>query len=277
MRVAETDALAMAFGIPMPALWYLPVAGEPWSLAQMRERLQEIEERIEEQEKATRSMVGIWADYQFERERIARAMNDAAKKAERGELEEMNLNAAELDALIEGMDPERSRGILAKMTDEELERAAAQLGISLEEAKDRRKDGVQRANLHLHLIESGEPQQIASEAWRRYLAGESLQVIAQALAESLPSETFASLRSALDVIGEALKELGVSAPGQATATTMYLTVAEAAGILHVPEPEVERLIRSGELPAIQVGGSSQVPADAVSKRLSVTRSRQDND
>lgn len=218
VRVAEADALAMAFGIPMPALWYLPIAGEPWSLTQMRARLQEIEERIAEQEKTTQSMISIWADYQFERERIARALNAAAEKAERGDLEEMSLDAGVLDALIEGLDPEHSRGGLAKMTDEELERAAAQLGMSPEEARERRERDAQHTE-QLRVIESGALQRLASEAWQRHLAGDSVQIIAQALADSLPPETFAPLGPALDVIGRILIDACLLASGQQAADT----------------------------------------------------------
>ena len=43
----------------------------------------------------------------------------------------------------------------------------------------------------------------------------------------------------------------------------FLTVAEVAAAMRVSKMTVYRLVHSGELPAIRVGRSFRVPADAV--------------
>lgn len=81
IRAAEVYALAMVFGLPIQALWYLPVPGEPWPIERMREEFQRIQDRIAATEGALKAMYGIYADQQTERIRLARVLDDAAKAA----------------------------------------------------------------------------------------------------------------------------------------------------------------------------------------------------
>jgi transcriptional regulator with XRE-family HTH domain len=79
IRAAEVYALAMVFGLPIQALWYLPVPGEPWSIERMREELQRIDDGIARTEQTLNQIMGIYADQKTERMRLARLLNDAAK------------------------------------------------------------------------------------------------------------------------------------------------------------------------------------------------------
>ena len=103
IRIAEADALALAFGLPIEAMWYLPVAGEPWSMTAMRSRLKNIDEFIDVLEDQLRSTMLMYADQQSERMRLTQVMNEVAKTASRGELKDLNLS------------PEDSRGFVAAM------------------------------------------------------------------------------------------------------------------------------------------------------------------
>ena len=95
IRVADIVALAQAFGLPPLALWYLPVTGEPWSIAAMRRRLAEIDDYIAGLKSSLDTTIGLYADGHFERERLVEALNDAANSAERGDLEDLDLDAEE--------------------------------------------------------------------------------------------------------------------------------------------------------------------------------------
>ena len=81
IRAAEVYALAMVFGLPKQALWYLPVPGEPWPIERMRKEFQQVEDRIAATERALNAMFRIYADQQTERIRLARVLNEAAKSA----------------------------------------------------------------------------------------------------------------------------------------------------------------------------------------------------
>jgi transcriptional regulator with XRE-family HTH domain len=111
LRAGEAYALALVFGLPVQALWYVPVAGEPWTLADMRQHLQEADDLVAELERALHSMIVSYADAVDRRMRLAEAMNEAAKRADRGELEELGLDEENLRALIEGLSdvPGRAR------------------------------------------------------------------------------------------------------------------------------------------------------------------------
>ncbi|MFC6712744.1 helix-turn-helix domain-containing protein [Branchiibius cervicis] len=47
----------------------------------------------------------------------------------------------------------------------------------------------------------------------------------------------------------------------------FMTVAEVAAIMRVSKMTVYRLVHSGELPAVRVGRSFRVPANAVDEYL----------
>ncbi|NYE95549.1 excisionase family DNA binding protein [Psychromicrobium silvestre] len=47
----------------------------------------------------------------------------------------------------------------------------------------------------------------------------------------------------------------------------FLTVAEVADVMRVSKMTVYRMIRSGELPAVQFGRSYRVPENAVNEHL----------
>lgn len=83
IRGNEVYGLAAVFGLPIQALWYLPVAGEPWSLADMRRRLEEIDDYIDQIDKTIKSMIGTYADAQADRIELVKAMNAAALAASR--------------------------------------------------------------------------------------------------------------------------------------------------------------------------------------------------
>lgn len=183
VRVAEADALSMAFGMPMLALWYLPVAGEPWSVADMRRRLEGIDSLIATLERSLHSTISGLADQQFERLRVVEALNEAAKASERGDLEDLNLDAEATQALAEGLDPDSyDRRIRS---------------LPPEQSKALR-------NEQLEAIRSGEPQRLASEAFRMYQAGASQREIGEFLARSMPPDMLGSLATAAQIVAETL-------------------------------------------------------------------------
>jgi transcriptional regulator with XRE-family HTH domain len=190
IRIAEAAALALAFGIPMAALLYLPVRGEPWSMAEMRTRLQEIDNRIAELERTMQAFATQHADYQFERLRLVQAMNEAAKAGERGEIEDLNLSAEETEGLIEGMTPEGRERIAEAMEPEQ-------------RAKVR--------NEQLEAMKDGEVERLADESFRMYQAGASLEQVSQFLAEAMPPGIADATRTAAEIVGGTLGVSGLTA------------------------------------------------------------------
>lgn len=83
IRGNEVYGLAAVFGLPIQALWYLPVEGEPWSLASMRKRLEAIDDYIAQIDQTIKTMIGVYADAQAERVGVVKAMNAAAQAASR--------------------------------------------------------------------------------------------------------------------------------------------------------------------------------------------------
>lgn len=80
IRAAELYTLAMAFGLPPSAWWYLPVPGEPGSFKDARDRLQNIDERIAELEDRLQELVRTYAEIRAARQRIAMEMDAAAQR-----------------------------------------------------------------------------------------------------------------------------------------------------------------------------------------------------
>ncbi|MEV8615673.1 helix-turn-helix transcriptional regulator [Amycolatopsis sp. NPDC051373] len=78
IRANEVYALALVFGLPIQALWYLPVAGEPRSVEMLRHELEEVDKHIETMNESLQTLIGVYADAQTERMRLAKAMNEAA-------------------------------------------------------------------------------------------------------------------------------------------------------------------------------------------------------
>jgi transcriptional regulator with XRE-family HTH domain len=103
IRAGEVYGLALVFGLPIQALWYLPVPGEPWALADMRRRLQETDDYIRELDRYMHTMIVSYAAAMDRRMRVAEALSEAAKRASQGELEELGLDEESLRALIEGL------------------------------------------------------------------------------------------------------------------------------------------------------------------------------
>ncbi len=58
-----------------------------------------------------------------------------------------------------------------------------------------------------------------------------------------------------------------SSTGDNISDVTFLTVAEVAAAMRVSKMTVYRLVHGGELPAIRVGRSFRVPADAVNEYL----------
>jgi len=56
-------------------------------------------------------------------------------------------------------------------------------------------------------------------------------------------------------------------------TTLTYTVAEVAGHLRLGRTTIYRLIRSGDLPSIRIGGSRRIAADALTGYLNAIGSR----
>ncbi len=182
IRIAEADTLAVAFGLPIEAIWYMPVTGEPRSLSEMRDRLKGMDEFIAHLEDYLRSTILTLADQQSARMRLVQAMNEAAKAADKGELEDLGLSterslefaqamAADREEVIESMDPETR----AALGDE-----------------------------HMELLKKGEPERLAADAWRRHQAGESPGDIARFLARSMPPGTVDPLGAATEILRESI-------------------------------------------------------------------------
>jgi transcriptional regulator with XRE-family HTH domain len=191
MRFAELCAIAMAYRVPVQSMLSLPVAGEPWSMADMRKRLAQIDELIADAEKRMRDLtsqlVGELAHYELERIRVSEAMNEAAKADDRGELEE--LSAEDAEALAEDMDPESRQRAIEAMTPEQ--RAS-------------------HRNEALEAIQRGDPQRLVSEAFRMHLAGASDKEIGQFVADSMPPGFIEPLRAAAQIVAETLGKRGPS-------------------------------------------------------------------
>jgi hypothetical protein len=87
LRVAEAVALAQVFGLPLLAMFYMPVDGEHHSMEYMRERLKILDRTILERENVTmgtiESFVKLQAHYAAEREIVADNMRQATAAAER--------------------------------------------------------------------------------------------------------------------------------------------------------------------------------------------------
>jgi transcriptional regulator with XRE-family HTH domain len=181
IRVAEADALATAFGIPALALWYLPAAGEPLSIGEMRSQLERINDRIAELERAMQGFVSQHADYQFERMRLVQAINEAAKAAERGDLEELSPDDAQV--LAEGMTSAGYQKIAESM-------------------EPGRRPAI--GSEQLEAIRSGHLKRVASEAFRLHEEGASLEEVGQFVADSLPPDFAEPLRIAAEIVGGAL-------------------------------------------------------------------------
>jgi excisionase family DNA binding protein len=56
-----------------------------------------------------------------------------------------------------------------------------------------------------------------------------------------------------------------------TGTRPFMSPVEAAALLHVSRYTIYRLIRSGQLPAVRVGGQLRLPRRALALRLAETR------
>lgn len=195
IRVAEADALALAFGVPMLAVWYLPVDGEPWSIAAMRRRLADIDEFISTLEGQLNQTISMLADQQFERIRVARAINEAAVAAESGDLEDLGLDAEGTRLLAEGLDPEsHTRFIRSLPRDHPMARRHEPLGA----------------------INDKVPARLASEAFRMHQAGASPAEIGQFLARSVPAGVLDGVAAAARLVAEAL---GSTAPASEDAKT----------------------------------------------------------
>jgi transcriptional regulator with XRE-family HTH domain len=188
IRIAEADALAIAFGLPIEAMWYMPIADEPWSLAKMKDRLKGIDDFITTLEEHLRSTLITYAGEQSERMRLVQAMNEAAKAADRGDLEDLHLSPEESLAFVHGMDDRRrDREQMLEAMDPE-ERAAYKERYAV-----------------LDQLENDAPRKFAAEAWRMHQAGQGLQEIARFLAEAMPPGTLDPMRAALEIAQDALR------------------------------------------------------------------------
>ncbi len=101
LRVAEAVALALVFGLPVVALWYLPLEEEPLSLTDMSDRLRDIDDTIAVVEKTINSLVKTVTDERYRRARVVDAINKAALAAERGDIEDLGLDEEQAAALAE--------------------------------------------------------------------------------------------------------------------------------------------------------------------------------
>ena len=166
IRVGEAVALAAAFGLPLLALWYLPVAGEPSSLADMREALREMDESIARTEKTMHSIVTHYADQQSDRMRLVRAMNDAARAADNGELEIPDLSEETATALAEVL------------------------------YKDKRKAAPGDPAIDaLVALQQGVLEQLADEAFRLYQTGAGVDEVAGLISQSMPRNVLEDLQA----------------------------------------------------------------------------------
>ncbi len=172
IRAAEVYALAMAFGLPMQALWYLPLPGEPWPLERMREEFQKVDERIASTMETIRKIAGIYADQQSERIRLARAIDLAAKESSADATGQPDTNPDLLREMAETL-AQRDRAA----------RRMAARGVTEADASS--------------LAKAEDPQlaEFAARVRERYEAGESPESIARWLRDFLPS----GVSSALDL------------------------------------------------------------------------------
>jgi transcriptional regulator with XRE-family HTH domain len=106
IRAGEVFALTLVFGLPPLALWHLPVPGEPQALAAMRQQLVDTDEQVAELGRILHTMTTTYAHAMARRMHTAEALNEAAKRSSRGELEALGLDEDELQAFIEGLPPE---------------------------------------------------------------------------------------------------------------------------------------------------------------------------
>jgi transcriptional regulator with XRE-family HTH domain len=192
IRIAEADTLAVAFGLPLEAMWYMPVTGEPWSMAAMRDQLKRIDDTIAHLEDYLRSTILNLADQQAERIRLVQVMNEAAKAAGRGELEDLGLDEEESRGFVEVMDDRRREEVIASMDPET--RAAV-------------------THEHLESLEAGVPAQLAAEAWRLHQALETPANIARLLAGSMPPGTADPMAIAAEILRDSL---GIEVPATAS-------------------------------------------------------------
>jgi transcriptional regulator with XRE-family HTH domain len=185
IRVAEADALALAFGLPIEAMWYLPIAGEPWSMTAMKDRLKMIDDLIGTLEGHLRTTVITYAEQQSERMRLAQAMNEAAKAADRGEPEDLHLSPEESRGFVEAMDDRRPR-------DDE-----AMLALMKPEARAAYKQMYDTLNQ----INSGELNRLAGEAWRLYQAtAQDTDAVVKFLAQAMPPGILDPMRAAQEIV-----------------------------------------------------------------------------
>lgn len=84
-RLSEAYAIALAFGLPTLAFFYGSVPGEPWTLADMRQRLEGLDESIKTQTDVINAQVHIYASLEVERLRLADAMRRATARDEHPE------------------------------------------------------------------------------------------------------------------------------------------------------------------------------------------------
>ncbi len=191
IRIAEADTLAVAFGLPIEAMWYMPVTGEPWSLSAMRDAVKEVDRTIAHLEETLRSITLALADRQAERMRLVQAMNEAAKAADKGELEDLGLSKERSLEFVQAMAADRE-----------------QVTESL--------DPETRAALRhepLELLKKGVPQQLAAEVWRLHQALETPANIARLLAGSMPPGTADPMATAAEILRDSL---GIEVPAIAS-------------------------------------------------------------
>jgi transcriptional regulator with XRE-family HTH domain len=187
IRIAEADALAVAFGLPIEAMWYLPIADEPWSLAAMKDRLKGIDDFIATLEEHLRSTLITYAGQQSERMRLAQAMNEAAKAADRGDLEDLHLSPEESLAFVHGMDDRRrDREQMLEAMDPEARAAYRERYAVLDQ------------------LESDAPRKFAAEAWKMHQAGQGIEEIGRFLAQAMPPGTLDPMRAAMEIAQDAL-------------------------------------------------------------------------
>jgi transcriptional regulator with XRE-family HTH domain len=173
IRAAEVYALAMAFGLPMQALWYLPLPGEPWPLERMRDEFRRVDDRIASTMDTILKIAAIYADQQTERIRLARAIDLAAQ-------------GSPVD--VTGQ-PDTNPDLLREMAGTLAQRDGSARRLAAR--------GATEADVSAHAKAEEDPQlaEFAARVRERYEAGESPESIARWLREFLPS----GMSSALDV------------------------------------------------------------------------------
>jgi len=191
IRIAEADTLAVAFRLPIEAMWYMPVTGEPWSLSAMRDAVKEVDRTIAHLEETLRSITLALADRQAERMRLVQAMNEAAKAADKGELEDLGLSKERSLEFVQAMAADR------------------------EEVTEPLDPETRAALRHepLELLKKGVPQQLAAEVWRLHQALETPANIARLLAGSMPPGTADPMATAAEILRDSL---GIEVPAIAS-------------------------------------------------------------